>query len=57
MTQQIEARVALFGHPPTPATLAVEPRSAVTRRTRAVTGLLGCWLLMPVFFFIPPHAE
>jgi hypothetical protein len=57
MAERIAARVALFGHPPSPATLVVEPRSAVTRRTRAITGLLGCWLLMPVVFFIPPHAE
>jgi hypothetical protein len=27
------------------------------RRTRAVVVLAGSWLLMPVVFFIPPHAE
>lgn len=50
------ARLQLAGHEPRPASLAVTYRTPKTRATRAILSLLGFWALVPVVFFIPPHA-
>jgi hypothetical protein len=54
---RLEARVELFGSAPAPAVLHGEPRSRLQRRSRALGALFGSWLLLPIVFFIPPHAE
>lgn len=53
----IDASLTLFGEAPCPARLELEPRPLWFRRARAAAVLLGSWALLPVVFFIPPHAE
>jgi hypothetical protein len=54
-TRRADARLTLRGHDPKPAALEVEYRSPRTRATKALLSLLGCWVLVPVVAFIPPH--
>jgi hypothetical protein len=55
--QPLEVRLSLFGEKPVPAQLSVTMRPRWLRRARSVGVLLGSWALMPIVFFIPPHAE
>jgi ribosomal protein S27AE len=52
-----DATLTLFGEPPAAASLVLRPRPPWLRRTRAAAVLLGSWALMPLVFFVPPHAE
>ena len=55
--QQVAARLALFGYPPTPVQLTVEPRPRWERRLRAFLPLFAAAATAPVLFMIPPHVE
>jgi hypothetical protein len=54
-TIQPPARLALFGFPATPALVRVVPRPRAWRLTHGLLALMGCWVLMPVVVFVPPH--
>jgi hypothetical protein len=49
------ASLHLFGFASTPVDLEVEYRPRQQRTTSALLALVGCWLLVPLVFFIPPH--
>lgn len=49
------ARLELGGHAPAAASIRVEHQPRRKRLARALLTLLGCWLLIPLVFFIPPH--
>lgn len=49
------ARLTLFGFPATPAQVELLPRQRSWRLTHGLLALIGCWVLMPIVVFIPPH--
>jgi len=50
-------RLDLFGFPSTPAVLEAVRRSRWERTSIAILALVGCWALIPIVMFIPPHIE
>jgi hypothetical protein len=55
--QPVSARVGSIGVYATAAALDVWRRTRSERVVRAVFTLLGCWLLAPFAFMIPPYLE
>lgn len=49
------ARLALRGHAPRAALAELTWRPPRARLTAALLSLLGCWALIPLVFFVPPH--
>jgi hypothetical protein len=52
-TLDVPGRLTIFGAPPTPATLEIEPLGIGRRVTRAAVVLLACWAAAVVAVFIP----
>jgi hypothetical protein len=53
--ERLPARLTLRAQGSKPAELEVRGVPARKRRTRALGYLLGCWILIPIVAFIPPH--
>jgi len=50
-----EAWIRLRGHEALAATAELIYQNPRTRMTRATLILLGCWIIAPIAFIVPPH--
>lgn len=55
-TFQVEGRLTLFGHEPTPAVVRIRPRSRAWRLGGAVRAQAVGLVLAPLVGLLPPHA-
>jgi hypothetical protein len=53
--QVVQGELKLRGYGTSAAVVELTYRSPKTRLTSAVLMLVGCWLLAPLVFFVPPH--